>query len=187
MRKTFNKKGFIQIPILIGIIFVLSVTTVSYFGVKQLNQNKNNTTSIQAEGEKNIEVGSSTQKVNTPKVQPTKNSNESTTKVEVNIPVLNVDLKIEQCKATKENNYNSAILKINQATNDRLKVTFDSLDQQYKTEAQKINDPYQLKILYDNQQIFWKNQKAEIELSKQKAIDQVNLLLSEEYQKCLSK
>lgn len=129
-----------------------------------------------------------------------------------------VDLKIEQCKATKENSYNNAILKLNQAIDTKLQETFNSLEQQHKEKVDKIysnvdiqksriwNDTNltgesklslvssynydaseQVKTLYDNQQIFWKNQKQEIESSKQKAMDKINVLLSEEYSKCLSK
>jgi hypothetical protein len=122
-----------------------------------------------------------------------------------------VELKIEKCKAIEEKAYNDAILKINQATNAKLEETFNSLKQQYEDEVKKINDNTDTKLsnlsgdyilfysqaynneaiekignLYENQQTFWKEQKREIENAKQKAIDQINLLLSEEYVKCLS-
>ena len=41
-------------------------------------------------------------------------------------------------------------------------------------------------LLYQNQQTFWKNQKAEIEGRKQQATNEINTLLSAEYSKCIS-
>ena len=123
----------------------------------------------------------------------------------------NVELKIELCKATKEATYNDAVQKLNQAINNRLEEAFNSLSRQYKSEIKKINDETNAKIssltgdyisfysqsynndaaeqmrrLYENQQAFWYSQKREIENSKQKAIDQINLLSSDEYTNCLN-
>ena len=123
----------------------------------------------------------------------------------------NIDLKIEKCKAIKENTYNNTILKINQGVNSRLEEVFNSINKQTEDAAKKINDNKNAKIssysgdnymfylsyytnvasnqldnLYKNQQAFWYTQKREIENTKQKGIDQINLLLSEEYNKCLA-
>jgi len=213
MKKHLTNQGFIQLPILIGIIFVIIFTTsaASYFGVKyfklsnqpEIEKVKENTSQKEVENFKDKAVNKP------PEISPS---------IEISVPVQDSNIKIEQCKVTKESAYNDATLKINQATNERLQEVFNSLDQQYKEAVSKIysytdsqisrimNEPSltsasklslisdynddaseQAETLYNNQQTFWKNQKQEIENSKQKAIDQINLLLSEEYSKCLSK
>jgi len=101
--------------------------------------------------------------------------------------IQNTALKIEQCKAVKEKTFNDATLKLNQVTNNRLQEIFNSLNEQYKQSIEKARSTEEMKFIYENQQIFWKNQKQEVETSKQKAIDQINSLLSEEYIKCLNK
>lgn len=107
----------------------------------------------------------------------------------------NTELKIAKCKAEKESFYASSVQKINQATDTRLKEIFASLQQQYKESMDKLfssnADTKSASILaeafYQNQQTYWKNQKAIVENSKQQAIDQINVLINAEYSKCLEK
>ncbi|MBI2630857.1 hypothetical protein HYW73_01395 [Candidatus Nomurabacteria bacterium] len=127
-----------------------------------------------------------------------------------------MELKIAKCKTIKESDYNTAILKINQAINDRLQEVFNSLNEQYHDAVNKVYDytkkqqalisgnpdltgsdklsliteynndaDLQAQKIYNDQQTYWKSQKADIENSKQQAIDKINIFLSEEYNKCL--
>jgi len=128
-----------------------------------------------------------------------------------------LNLKIAKCKAVKQSFYDKSILKIDQATKNRLKEIFNSLNQQYKDATNKVfadadvqisrinnnsllsatsklslikqyNDDSIAKTeqLYQNQQIFWNNQKTEVKNNKQNAINKINQLLSEKYSKCLN-
>lgn len=125
--------------------------------------------------------------------------------------VQETNLKIEQCKAVKEKTFNDATLKLNQTVDSRLEEVFNSINNQTEDEVKRINNDanakissvsdnylfynayyndnasYKLDKLHRDQQSFWYSQKREIENSKQKAIDQINSLLSEEYIKCLNK
>ena len=215
----FKKRGFIQLALLIVIVLVISTTTTAgYLGLKYLKLNKQARLieTIETEKKSNItsEKITNTQfKLNKQVLSSILES--STPKTNSNLLIQqkeDIKLKIEKCKAVKENTYNNAILKLNQITNARLEEIFNSLDQQYKNEVKKINDDTNAKIssltgdyilfysqyyndsaleklenLYENQQTFWKTQKREVENAKQKGIDQINLLLSEEYNKCLAK
>lgn len=55
-----------------------------------------------------------------------------------------------------------------------------SLIEQYSDSASEQAD-----TLYKNQQIFWENQKKQIENGKQSVIDKMNVLISEQYNNCL--
>ena len=44
----------------------------------------------------------------------------------------------------------------------------------------------EVNLLYQNQQTFWKNQKADIEGRRQQAVNEINALLSTEYSKCIN-
>jgi vacuolar-type H+-ATPase subunit H len=208
-----TKSGFIQIPLLIGTIFILSIAASRYIGAKYINLNKTDTNKAQKE-ELGVHPETSEQSVLTKEIEPPKvikSSPKVIPSAMIDTSISQTNLKIEQCKATKEVTYNAAVLKINQAISSRLEEVFNSINKQTEDEAQKINNDKNTKItnlkdnyvfytsyyngiaekqldsLYKNQQSFWYAQKREIESEKQKAIDQVNLLLGEEYNKCLDK
>ena len=90
----------------------------------------------------------------------------------------------DQHRETVNAIYASADANITRITNDPILSASAkiSLAKQYNDDAAALAD-----AAYRNQQTFWQNQKTEIEASKQKALDQINSLLSEEYGKYLSK
>ena len=214
------KKGFIQVPLLILLTGVLLFTTTvgGYYGVKYYTQWQKPQESVQAvesvaTTSPNVEENESTEQTK-PQLQSSAKTQSPTVPTTVKE---NVELKIEKCKATKQTFYDSAIQKLNVGIDKRLHEVFDSLQQQYEDEVNKIYSNNHIQITrvstdpimtgdqklsliseynydasqlaneaYKNQQIFWYNQKKEIEDSKQKAIDQISLLLSEEYTKCLN-
>ena len=74
--------------------------------------------------------------------------------------------------------------------NDTERIMSDStLTGDAKLELMRKNsaaEQREIDLLYQNQQIFWKNQKAEIEGRKQQAVNEISALLSTEYSKCIN-
>lgn len=137
------KKGFIQIPLLIGIVALLCTTaTAGYFGIKyfdekQKSQQAEQISTPQSESAAPIEeekkqvgdVSKSTKKI--PQQE-----------AKVAEPVISIqesiNLKIEKCKADKQTSYDSSIQKLNATVDKKLQEVFAALQQQYNDAVSKI-------------------------------------------------
>lgn len=125
------KRGFI--PILIAIIIGVSVIGVSgYIGIEkyQSEQVQDNLSDSKIDNDI-IE--------NSVLINPIEVTVPIKTETQTDIKTTeNPELKIAKCEANKQNSYDKSILKIDKATEDKLREIFDSLNQQYKDSVDKI-------------------------------------------------